>query len=305
MFVVRKEREGTYSLPVQEIKAEDANVLSSELARKILKLLAEKSMYPKEIARALKVNEQKVYYHIRNFEKAGIASVVSEESRQGAVAKYYRLERPGFVVLFKEMEESQIISGLKGESPFLQPFIRDGQLDALFVVGSPDPHGPERARSRDGYYGIDLGLFLGTFLNYVSDFSVKLDTEVTGDDLKKNLILIGGPIVNSITGKINSKLPIRFDVENKVIESTISKKEYPNDEIGIVVLAKNPFNKDKSILLVAGKRFSGTRAAIIAFLKHFRELAEGNSINPRQKARIVEGIDRDSDGIIDDVEFRE
>jgi hypothetical protein len=56
------------------------------------------------------------------------------------------------------------------------------------VVGSPDPHGPERARSRDGYYGIDLGLFLGTFLYYVSDFSVKLDTEVTGDDLKKNFL---------------------------------------------------------------------------------------------------------------------
>jgi hypothetical protein len=30
----QEEREGTYSLPVQEIKAEDANVLSSELAER-------------------------------------------------------------------------------------------------------------------------------------------------------------------------------------------------------------------------------------------------------------------------------
>jgi len=305
MFVVNKDKKGVYSLPVQEIRAEDANILSSGLAIRILKLLVEKPMYPKEIARFLKVNEQKVYYHIRNFEKAGIISVVSQESKQGAVAKYYRLEHPGFVVLFKNLEESQGIANIKSESPFWEPFIRDGKLDALIVVGSPDPHGPERARSRDGYYGIDLGLFLGTFLNYVPTFSVRLDTEVKDADLKNNLILIGGPIVNVVTGRINDTLPVRFNVEKKVIESTITKKSYPNDEMGMIVLAKNPFNKEKSILVVAGKRFSGTRAAIIAFLKYFKELASGNSKNPRIKARVVEGVDRDSDGIIDDVEFRE
>jgi len=305
MFAVKKDKNGVYSLPIQEIRAEDANVLSSDLAIRILRLLVEKPMYPKEIARSLKVNEQKVYYHIRNFEKAGIVSVASQESKQGAMAKYYRLEHPGFVVLFKELEESSEVANLKSESPFLSPFIRDGQLDALFVVGSPDPHGPEKARSRDGYYGIDLGLFIGTFLNYVPTFSVRLDTEVKEAELKNNLILIGGPIVNSVTGRVNEHLPIKFDVEKKLIESTISKKSYPNDEIGIVVLAKNPFNKEKSILVIAGKRYSGTRAAIIAFLKHFKELTAGNSHNSRLKARVVEGIDRDSDGIVDDVEFLE
>jgi DNA-binding PadR family transcriptional regulator len=305
MFVVNKDKDGIYSLPVQEIKAEDANILSSGLAIRILKLLVEKPMYPKEIARELKINEQKVYYHIRNLEKAGIVSVASTESKQGAVAKYYRLEHPGFVVLFKELEESQGISNLKSESPFLEPFIRDGKLDALIVVGSPDPHGPEKARSRDGYYGIDLGLFIGTFLNYVPTFNVRLDTEVKEADLKNNLILIGGPIVNSVTGRINEGLPIRFDVEKKVIVSTVSKKSYPNDEMGIIVLGKNPFNKEKSILVVAGKRYSGTRAAIIAFLRYFKELSKGNSNNVRVKARVVEGVDRDSDGIVDDVEFRE
>ena len=73
----------------------------------------------------------------------------------------------------------------------------------------------------------------------------------------------------------------------------------------MIVKAKSPFNKDKSILVVAGKRFSGTRAAIIAFLKDFKKVTQGNVHNSSILAKVVEGIDLDSDGIIDDIEFRE
>jgi len=58
-------------------------------------------------------------------------------------------------------------------------------------------------------------------------------------------------------------------------------------------------------LVVAGKRFSGTRAAIIAFLKGFKKITDGNIHNAGIHAKVVEGIDLDSDGIIDDIEFRE
>ena len=60
-----------------------------------------------------------------------------------------------------------------------------------------------------------------------------------------------------------------------------------------------------SLLIVAGKRFSGTRAAIIAFLKHFKRIAAGNIHDSHTLANVVEGVDLDSDGIVDDVEFRE
>lgn len=306
MFIVKKDKNEVYSLPVKEINPKDANIFSSDLAIKILKLLVKEPMYPIEIAKKLKVHEQKIYYHIRNFEKAGIVRVSKQETKQGAIAKYYKLEQPAFFIKLKELEATQKIGTFKGESEFLEPFIRDGQLNAIFVVGSPDPHGPDKARSRDGYYGIDLGLFLGTFLNYVPNFNVKLDTEVRSEDLKKNLILIGGPIVNKITEKINDTLPIRFNRENNwIIESTISKQTYPSDETGIIVVGKNPFAENKHILLVAGKRFAGTRAAIIAFLKYFKQITEGNLYNKKIKAKVVEGVDLDSDGIVDDVEFRE
>ena len=306
MFVMDKRKNEIYSLPAQEITPESAKTFSSALAIKILKLLVKKPMYPIEIAKELKVHEQKIYYHIRNLEKAGAIKVSKEEDRQGAVAKYYSAEKPAFVIRLAELEPTQKLVQLKNNSEFLEPFIKDGQLNAIIIVGSPDPHGPEKARSRDGYYGMDLALFLGTFLNYVPNYYVKLDTEVRENDLKNNLILIGGPVVNKITAQVNPKLPIRFDKDSHwSIKSTITDNVYPSDETGLIVKAKNPFDADRSILLVAGKRHSGTRAAIIAFLKNFKDITEGNIHNRNIKAKVVEGIDLDSDGFIDDIEIRE
>jgi len=305
MFVIKKEKNQILSLPVKEITVKEAKNLSSDLALKILKLLIKKPMYPIELAKELKVHEQKIYYHIKNLEKSGIIKINKKEIKQGAVAKYYSLDKPALIIRLKEFEETQKIMP-RSNSEFLQPFIKNGQLDAMIVVGSPDPHGPEKARSRDGYYGIDLALFLGTFLNYVPDLNVRLDTEVRQEELKNNLILLGGPVVNKITKDVNEKMPIFFDKNNHwAVKSNISKNIYPTDETGLIVSFKNPFNKEKNILLVAGKRYSGTRAAIIAFLKYFKKIAKGNIHNNKIKARVVEGIDLNSDGIIDDIEFRE
>ncbi len=307
MFVVDKKKDEVLSLPALEIMPKDAKSIGSELAVKIVKLLTSQAMYPIELARALKVHEQKVYYHIRNLEKAGIIKVVREEGRQGAVARYYSADKPALVIRFKELESTQKIFQLKSDSDFLEPIVKDSKLNALIVVGSPDPHGPEKARSKDGYYGMDLALFLGTFLSYVPQLYVKLDTEVRDEELKSNnLILIGGPVVNRVTGLVNSKLPVRFDRdEHWAIKSTLSGTVYPTDESGMIVKAKSPFNPDKTILVVAGKRYSGTRAAIVAFLKHFKEVTSGNVHNKKVMAKVVEGIDLDSDGIVDDAEIRE
>lgn len=306
MFVIDKRKNEVYSLPAQEIAPENAKNFSSDLAIKILKLLTKKPMYPIEIAKELKVHEQKIYYHIRNLERAGAIKVTKEEDRQGAVAKYYFVEKPAFVMRLAELEPTQKLIQLKNDSEFLEPFIKEGQLNAMIIVGSPDPHGPEKARSRDGYYGMDLALFLGTFLNYVPNYYVKLDTEVRDSDLKNNLIVIGGPVVNKITALVNTKMPIRFDKDSHwSIKSTITNNLYPSDETGLIVKFKNPFDPEKNILLVAGKRHSGTRAAIIAFLKNFKEITEGNLHNKNIKAKVVEGIDLDSDGIIDEIEIRE
>jgi len=306
MFVVNKKKGEVSSLPAKELDFSQIKTVSSLLAQRILKFLSKKPNYPAGIARELRVNEQKVYYHIRNLEKARIIEVVKREPVQGAMANFYKLIEPALVVKFKEFQASPGIMMEEQPSEFLEPFIENGQLNSLLVVGSPDPHGPEKARSRDGFYGIDLALFFGTFLSNVANLSVKLDTEVREEDLKGNLILIGGPVVNTIVGRINSKFPVRFDKENNWnVVSSLSNKVYNTDETGIIVKIKNPFNNKKSILLVAGKRHAGTRAVIIAFHKYFKEIFSGNKYDNKILAKVVEGIDLDSDGIVDDVEILE
>ncbi len=310
-YVAKHEKGKLLSLPTAVLKPEQMKDALSPLAWKILQMLSEPH-YPIEIAKKLKVHEQKVYYHIRNLEKSGLIKVVKEESRQGAVAKFYAATAQAFSLLLKPLEESQKIFFLKKEyEQFLKPFVNNGKLDALVVVGSPEPHGPAKARAKDAF-AINFGLFLGTFLNYIPENSVKLDTEVKEADLKNNLIVIGGPAVNKITSELNSKLPIKFQhTEHNQnflydnVYSTISKKYYPDEEDGIIVKAKNPLAPEKEILVLAGRRSVGTKAAVLAFLQKFESLCEGNSHNPKIFAKVVEGVDLDADGIVDAVEIKE
>lgn len=313
MAIVIDQKNGkTFSLATRVLEPKQLKVALSPLAWKVLKVLAEKPSYPKEIGTKLKMNEQKIYYHIRNLERSGLIEKLKEEKKQGALAKFYTLTDYAFTILLKPLEESQKIFHIKKEHKnFLEPFILDGRLNALIIMGSPEPHGLAKARAKDGLFATDLGLFLGTFLNYRPELFTKLDTEVKEEDLKGNLILIGGPGVNFITAKVNSKLPIKFekikDQENfySGFHSNVSDKNYYEEGYGLIVKTKNPFDKSKDILVIAGRRMSGTRAAILAFLQKFDEICKGNSYDPKVFARIVEGIDKDNDGVIDSVEFLE
>jgi len=307
MFVVKKTKNGISSLSAKEVNLKKLKSIKSNLAQAILVELAKKPAYPVELAKKLKVDKQKIYYHIRNLEKARLIEVVRRINIGGAIANFYKIIQPAFYFKFKPFEETQKIMGFEEEhNDFLEPFVEDGKLNATVIVGSPDPHGPEKARSRDGYYGIDLALFLGSFLSYVPSLNVKLDTEARTEDLENNLILIGGPVVNTITAKINNRLPIKFDKkDNWNVVSSLSGRKYHTDETGVIVKMKNPFNSKKFILVIAGKRYAGTKAVTIAFLKYFSEIIKGNKYDNKIIAKIVEGVDLDSDGIVDDVEVLE
>src|SRR3989338_3154680 len=80
--------------------------------------------------------------------------------------------------------------------------------------------------------------------------------------------------------------------------STKTRKIYKNDDVALIVKMKNPFDDRKQILVIAGKRYSGTRAAILAMMRSFSLIESRTSI-------VVQGFDRDYDGIIDDVEILE
>lgn len=307
MNLVKRKDKKAFSLPCKEVSPLDIKAATSLLAQKIIKKLAENPSYPRKLSSELKVHEQKIYYHIKKLENSGIINKERTETKHGAIAQYYELSKPSLAIRFKDYQPTQKIAAYSNESEFLEPFIEDGELKATIVIGSPDPHGPQKARARDGYYGIDLALFLGTFLNSIGELNVRLDTEIRQKELENNLIILGGPIVNHISSKINKNSPIKF-VKSKIgsgIGSSISNKKYLGNEVGFIVKMPNPFNKTKKILYIAGNRYSGTRACIIAFLTKFKEITEGNKYNPKIEAKVVEGIDMDSDGIVDNVEIKE
>lgn len=311
-WIVEQKNGKVLSLPARILEPRQAKAALSPLAWRIMLAISEKPSYPKDIGKRLKVHEQKVYYHIRNLERAGLVRVIKTENVYGMTAKIYDITEPAFALVLRDMEESQKISSLKAEHErFLRPFIESGNLNATIVVGSLDPHGPAKARAKDAPYAINLGFFLGSFLNYAPPVSVKLDTEITKDDLRNNLIIVGGPGVNRLTAQLNGKLPIRFKEDKKRkyfytdIFSTISRKTYGEDENGIIVKMKSPFAADRHILVVAGKRSQGTKAAILTFMHKFDDVCAGNARNTRITAKVVEGIDSDSDGVVDSVEIKE
>lgn len=303
-FLVEETKDGQKAYRTQVIEPTNLNVLNSELSLKILNELAKKPSCAMDIARKLKQHEQKIYYHLRRLEKAGIVKLIRTEERVGALAKIYSVLHPYLTVKLYDGEHLLDVKTKAKEIEFFKSFIKNGKFNATIVVGSPDPHGKYGVQASDGSVAIDLALFLGTFLTHATP-NYKLDTDIRDNDLKDNLILIGGPKANILIDKINDRLPIYFDTKHDFdIVSTFSKSIYTDDNIGIVVKMKNPFAKDKEVLVISGKRFKGTRSAIIAVVKYLKKLEDGNRFDGGI-ARVVVGIDRDADGRIDDVEFLE
>jgi len=120
-------------------------------------MLADAEMYPMEIAKKLGVHEQKVYYHIRKLAKAGVITIVREEEKKGAIAKYYRAMSSAFGIElpfgYTNVKTHTFTYMAEQLQQFFSPFIgKDGNFYGKIVVGSPDPHGSFKARARDGRF---------------------------------------------------------------------------------------------------------------------------------------------------------
>ncbi len=309
-FLIEETNEGQKAYPT--FLANDPQaiaVLSNKLVQQILQELGKYPCCPMDLARRLKQHEQKIYYHIRNLEKFGLIKIERLEERVGATAKIYSVVSP--VIAYKLFDDGSVVDKKTraSEIKFLKPFVEDGKLNSVIVVGSPDPHGKYKSPASDGYCGINLAMFLGEYVDEIKIPFYKLDTQVTKDDMKNNMIILGGPKANIITDKINKQLPIYFDYSEEfrdwVIVSTLTKNVYREKYCGVIVKTKNPFSEGKGIILLAGKGFTGSRAAVLGLSKYSKEISKGNSVDSSVIARVVRGIDVDSDGIVDDIEFLE
>lgn len=275
---------------------------------RIISLLSKEPLYPNEIAKRLKIHEQKVYYHIKRLRKAGLIEVIKEEVKRGAICKFFAPVAEAFGIEIPEKIGKEIIEkSEEGVKKFFYEFIKDGVFDGIVVVGSPLQHGPFLTAARDGHYAIQLSMFLGGFCNLGKKLIVKLDTEIKSEKLEKNnLILIGGPITNMLAGEVNEKLKIRFVWKggNWRVFSKISKKEYLDEDIGLIAKIRNPWKEGKVIVLLAGLKFEGTCTCILAVTNFFEKIFRKYE-NRKEFYCLIKGLDKDGDGKVDSIKMLE
>jgi len=289
----------------------DIRILSNSIAWKIIELLSIKAMYPAQIAKELKLFEQTVYYYIRKLVKIGAIEQVGTSLIRGGTARLYSTSSTSFGLELegdeKELEASNYSQKQKRKNiPYvLKEFYEDNSFYGLIVVGAPDPHGPYKSSSRDGHYAVHLSFYLGTLCDSLSGFIVKLDVDAKAEkDIDNiNLILIGGPGTNIVTSEFNKYLPIQFNEDNYwsgLIDR--SGRIFNMDNHGLIAKINNPYNKDKKILVLAGVRSIGTKAAVIALTNCGNKIFD-KYMNDDDLALVVQGFDMNSDGKIDHVDI--
>lgn len=284
------------------LDAPSLSLLSADRMR-ILQALGEEPAYPAAVARRLKMQVQTVYYHMRLLAQAGLVRFVELEEKGGATAKKFTAASPSFSVVVNPRAWHPYSHTKHAKPPaFLEPFVSGGVLDAQFVLGSPEPHGKYRGRGIE-LAAVELAMLVGNFAAMSYPLYL-LDTELREREKRGNLIAVGGPKVNTLVAELNEHLPIYFEEKSFSIHSRLSRKTY-EENVGVIELIDNPFNKSKKILLAAGTTHVATRVAVLALLKERERLSEGNHFSPTQFANVVQGFDEDGDGIVDTVEVLE
>jgi DNA-binding transcriptional ArsR family regulator len=292
-------------------------MILNKLSWKILVMLSEKEMYPLEISKALKIHEQKVYYHVRKLVNAGAIVVTREEEKKGATAKYYRAVSPAFGIElpqgYKVIKNFSLVSMDERIQKFFKEFIRgDGTFEGKVVVGSPTPHGPFKTSARDGHYASHLTFFLGQFVKMPEEFAIKLDVDVKAEkEEKNNLILVGGPGTNLLAQEVNDYLPIRFNMqpseEGFLFGGLVSRKTshvYTADTVGLVAKILNPWDRTKRIMILAGNKAVGTKACVLAVADFWKKTLKDYD-GEDTFAKVIQGFDLDGDGKVDSIEVLE
>ncbi len=291
-------------------------ILSNPIAWKILKSIAEKPKYAIQISKELNIYEQSAYYYIRKLISIGAIKEYGTDFVRGGTAKLYECSSPSFGIEMSWGERRSTIHSTENKTnqlnninakKFLKEFIDDENFfDGLVIVGSPNPHGIFKTSARDGHYAIQLAFSLGNICNLPQSFIVKLDEDAKAEkELEdNNLIIIGGPGTNIVSAEFNKYLPIKFNDTNYWSGLVDNEgKLYHLDNMGIIAKIKNPFNKCKYIILIAGVRSIGTKSAVIAFTNFSKKMFNEYTGKENQWGAIVQGYDMNSDGKIDYVDI--
>jgi DNA-binding transcriptional ArsR family regulator len=302
-----KSEEGLAKRVLVSDKPDGFRPASGRVGQKILALLASGPKYPAEMARALNVHHQTIYYHMGRLERTGLVSRVRNEQIRGGEANLFALASDGYAVEFpvrgEQMPTVKSSSRSKALGRFFKEFISEGDFEGWVVVGSPLQHGEAGTQARDGHYAVQLGFALGQFVTLPSKFPVKLDVDLRAEKLQaSNLVVVGGPRTNIVAEELNPHLRLRFSREgfwSSIVDD--AGRSYGSELDCIVEKVKNPWDPTKTCVIAAGLTGAGTKAAIIGVC-NFAEIVF-QKYRSGDYAALLRGEDKDGDGKVDSVEL--
>ena len=300
-YILKNDGEGYFVNDTKIIEnINDIKPIADEKAVSIMRKLSKKPYSSTLLAKELKFDRKTIAFYIGKLEKAGLISV--EPQKNGEIVKVsynsfsYEINsnKIKFDPKMKTKENQYALN-------FFSKFINDGKFDGYICVGASDPHGEYKAVAKDSHYTAYLGMFLGQFIDLPQSIPIILDTDVISKNLfKKNLIVIGGPVTNLVTRDINNFLPIKF-----IKEEGWGLKDrngiHIRDYEGTIEKIKNPFDKDKDIILMGGIRNIGTLSAILAATRFSNITFKGYN-GEAPWSLMIRGYDIDGDGQIDSIE---
>lgn len=153
----------------------------------------------------------------------------------------------------------------------------EGKVLIIYGTRNPDPKGVEYDEGTADTVADYLRTFYSQWPGNVS-VEVKADINVTGEELKENLILVGGPVANRVVAEMQNKFPLRFVkdgngwvlerldhwnsevtsfllTENDILEG--GKGRYSS--ASVIMAIRNPLNPENYIIWIAGADRYGTR----------------------------------------------
>lgn len=251
----------------ENLDKEKIAALNSETRIEILEELRETPDYPASLAEKLGISKQKAHYHLKKLDEAGLIERKKKGKKQA-----YRLKNRKFIY---------------NSEPVNSEFLEELPDEGLIVVGSPDQHGEDQVRARDGHLAGDIGVRLGEL---GKNYRTSVDTEVQRDDLfERPMIILGGILTNTVAKKLNAEFPAQFSGQSfPYREITTPENTYTDPDIGMIA-------KKQDKVFVAGIRNTGTEAAVKAF----------QEIDQEKDYIVVKGLDLNGDGEIDDYEVLE
>jgi len=144
---------------------------------------------------------------------------------------------------------------------------------------------------------------LSSFHNNADEIKM-IEARYVLDRLDENIVLIGGPITNEITGEIMSNFKIPFSFEGHVLIDNYNNKKYEPklDENGkiledyaFILKTKNPYNNKNTLIIIAGCYGYGTYSGAKALtdydiLRKIKRNGTFKSIGLIVKSHIINGI---------------